>query len=299
MARRPTYNEPKQVELTIDQIRRGITSINRRIKELEEFDPNAVGERGAPEVDALEASLEGTIVDVFGHNTVEYKRYISAARLDNGPITLTTSWIEARGGYSQREDFHQYLIKGKQASLLLLAQAVRWLEEKLSDQESSVNFPVTTSLKPNVDSNKIFIVHGHDDAPKQAIARFIEKLGLEAIILHERANKGRTLITKLSEEADAIKFAIVLMTPDDHGKPIAQDNFKLRARQNVIFELGFFIGKLGSSHVAALVKGEIETPSDYDGVAYISLDKEDWKTKLAQELQAVGFEIDWNKLMRG
>jgi predicted nucleotide-binding protein len=63
-------------------------------------------------------------------------------------------------------------------------------------------------------------------------------------------------------------------------------------------EAGFFIGALGAEHVATVVKGDIEPPSDFDGVVYISFDKEDWRTKLEQELQEAGYKIDWNKVMQ-
>jgi predicted nucleotide-binding protein len=130
------------------------------------------------------------------------------------------------------------------------------------------------------------------------LARFIERLGFEAVILHERPNKGRALITKFREEAAGVGFAVVLMTPDDVGKAAKATDINRRARQNVVFELGFFVGKLGPERVAAMVKGDIELPSDFDGVVYISLDKEDWQSKLGGELQAAGFKVDWNKLMR-
>jgi predicted nucleotide-binding protein len=146
------------------------------------------------------------------------------------------------------------------------------------------------------DLSKVFVVHGHDGTPKAEVARFIEKLGFEAIILHERPNKGRALITKFREEAAGVGFAVVLMTPDDLGKAEKSIDLNPRARQNVVFELGFFIGKIGPERVAALVKGNIELPSDFDGVVYISLDKQDWKTKLGTELKTAGYEIDWNKV---
>lgn len=130
------------------------------------------------------------------------------------------------------------------------------------------------------------------------MARFIEKIGLEAVILHERPNKGRTIITKFREEAVGVGFAVVLMTPDDEGKPKGGTNLKLRARQNVVFELGFFIGALGSGRVAALVKGDIERPSDFDGVVYIALDDGSWQMQLGRELKEAGYTIDWNKVMR-
>jgi predicted nucleotide-binding protein len=113
----------------------------------------------------------------------------------------------------------------------------------------------------------------------------------------EEPNKGRTIITKFREEATDIRFAVVLMTPDDSGGKVGSDS-KPRARQNVVFELGFFIGKLGPGRVAALVKGDIERPSDFDGVVYIPLDQGKWKMDLGKELEAAGYEIDWNKVMR-
>ena len=69
-----------------------------------------------------------------------------------------------------------------------------------------------------------------------------------------------------------------------------------RARQNVILELGVFLGKLGRKHVCPLVKGDVETPSDYDGVVYTKLDDAGgWKMKLVQELKAAGFDVDANR----
>jgi predicted nucleotide-binding protein len=145
--------------------------------------------------------------------------------------------------------------------------------------------------------SKVFIVHGHDGEAKSEVARFIEKLGPQAIILHELPNKGRTIISKFREEAADVGFAIILMTPDDHGG-IAAQNTRPRARQNVIFELGFFIGALRPDKVAALVKGDIERPSDFDGVVYTELDERGaWRWELGKELQAAGFQIDWNKAM--
>ena len=103
--------------------------------------------------------------------------------------------------------------------------------------------------------SKVFIVHGHDRASKAEVAGFIRKLGFEPTILHERPNKGWALVTKFREEAAGAGFAVVLMTSDDLGKAETAVDLKLRARQKVVFELGFFIGKLGPERVAALVEG--------------------------------------------
>src|SRR5205823_10915237 len=115
--------------------------------------------------------------------------------------------------------------------------------------------PMAAATAPELDVSKVFIVHGHDRASKAEVDGFIRKLGFEPIILHERPNKGRALITKFREEAAGAGFAVVLMTPDDLGRAEKAVDLNRRARQNVVFELGFFIGKLGPENVAALVEG--------------------------------------------
>lgn len=145
---------------------------------------------------------------------------------------------------------------------------------------------------------EVFIVHGRDDGTKETIARFVEKLDLKATILHEQPNEGRTIIEKLENCADRAGFAIVLLTPDDVGtlKNNVNGQSEPRARQNVVFELGYFIGKLGREKVCPIFKGKIKKPSDIDGVIYVPMDSEDWKLKLGQEMKNAGFPIDMNKI---
>jgi predicted nucleotide-binding protein len=299
MARRTAPPEPQPAKLTIEQMKLGISRLQRRIADLEAFDPQVIQKRWGPEVKVLQTAIEETLASVFGHNTVEYKRYRAAAELDKGAVVMRTEW--GHGHYDERREAQQYATEGIQRSILLLRQAVRGLEEEIADRGEAPDAAAAfadEAVVPALDLTKVFVVHGHDGAPKAEVARFIEKLGLEAIILHERPNKGRALITKFREEAADVGFAVVLMTPDDLGKAEKAIDLNPRARQNVVFELGFFIGKLGSERVTALVKGDIELPSDFDGVVYISLDKEDWQAKLGDELQEAGYEIDWNKVMR-
>ena len=146
------------------------------------------------------------------------------------------------------------------------------------------------------DTNRVFVIHGHDEAARETVARFLERLNLEPIILHEQPNKGRTIIEKFEDYA-IVGFAVVLLTPDDVGGVVGKtDDLNPRARQNVILELGYFIGKLGRERVCPLVKGDLEKPSDYDGVVYTKLDEADgWKMKLVRELKAAGFDIDANR----
>ena len=146
--------------------------------------------------------------------------------------------------------------------------------------------------------NKVFLVHGHDESARESTARFLEKLGLEPIILHEQPNAGRTIIEKVEKYAE-VAFAVVLLTPDDVGGSASDPQaLNSRARQNVILELGYFIGRLGRAHVAALLKGDVEKPSDYDGVVYIVMDTGGaWKIQLARELKTAGLNIDLYEAM--
>lgn len=146
-------------------------------------------------------------------------------------------------------------------------------------------------------SRKVFIVHGHDEGARETVARFLERVGLEAIILHEQANQGRTIIEKVEAHSD-VGFAVVLLTPDDMGCAKG-GNLEPRARQNVLLELGYFIGLLGRDKVCALKRGALEIPSDFTGVVWETMDNNSgWKQTLARELEAAGHSIDWNKVMR-
>lgn len=168
------------------------------------------------------------------------------------------------------------------------------IEEYWEDEDQTLDSS-STQRDEQKDRSKVFVVHGRDDGARQAVARFIEKLDLEPVILDEQADKGRTIIEKFEQEAEEVRFAVVLLTPDDEGRLQGETDLKHRARQNVIFELGYFAGFLGRSRVCALTKGDVEIPSDYDGVIYILLDDSGgWKLRLVKELKEAEFDVDAN-----
>lgn len=143
---------------------------------------------------------------------------------------------------------------------------------------------------------KVFIVHGHDDATKEAVARYLGKIGFEAVILHEQINRGGTIIEKFEAHSAKVGFAIILLTPDDEAHAVDGGPAVKRARQNVILEWGYFIGALGRERVCALKKGNVELPSDAIGIVWEPFDDHGaWRTKLAKELAGVGYDIDWEK----
>jgi hypothetical protein len=140
-------------------------------------------------------------------------------------------------------------------------------------------------------ARKVFIVHGHDEGARESVARFLEQLKFEPLILHEQANQGRTIIEKI-EAHGGVGFAVILLTPDDVGS-VRGGDLQPRARQNVLLEL------LGRSRVCALKRGDLEVPSDFGGVVYEPFDVGGaWKQALSRELQAAGFDIDWNVAMK-
>ncbi len=171
-------------------------------------------------------------------------------------------------------------------TISLLESLIEELEEGVYDLIVQDNIIVQET-----DKTKVFIVHGHDGEAKQEVARFIEKFGLEAIILHEKASSSKTIIEKIEAYTTNIGFGIILYTACDIGGKDT-DSLNSRARQNVVFEHGYLIGKLGRENVCSLVKGEIETPGDISGVVYMSMNGESWHLPLVKELEASGYNID-------
>ncbi|WP_338754862.1 nucleotide-binding protein [Bacillus sp. FJAT-52991] len=200
------------------------------------------------------------------------------------------------------EDLFKGFIKDFKLDLNHYLENLRSLQERLKFYErptieTKEDTTAQHKLPSKINTNKVFIVHGHDNEAKETVARFIEKIGLEAIILHEQASAGRTIIEKIEAHSE-VDFAIVLLTPDDVGAAKdKKDNLQPRARQNVILELGYFMAKLGRGKVAALHKGNTDIPSDYQGVLYTPLDTSGaWKYFLAKEMQAAGINVDMNKI---
>lgn len=163
-------------------------------------------------------------------------------------------------------------------------------------------------VSPPQANKKVFVVHGHDEKLKTQVEQFLERLGLQPIILHKQPDQGQTIIEKFEKHSD-VSFAIVLFTPDDEGrkKPTtphwtdtfitAEPELTPRARQNVILEFGYFLGKLGRPKVCGLYCEGVELPSDYDGVLYTKVDANgSWQFKLVKELRAAGFDVDANRL---
>lgn len=274
---------PPEVTPSVDA-RTGIALLNKLIEKAETL-------RNKPDL----KSSDGTVWDTLARD------YLIRVFGSRSPNVSTVIHAQGDGGLyanMSEHELQQYLRSEYDHKIKLLRACIEQLETDIELQTPSAApraMPHATGLAGP--SSKVFVVHGHNHGVKEAVARFLEKLGLEAVILHEKPNSGRTVIEKFSDYAD-VHFAIVLLTGDDEGR-VRGSGVELlpRARQNVILELGYFLGKLGRSRVCALYEAGVEIPSDYEGVLFVELDRsERWKFDLVRELIAANFDVDANRI---
>ena len=223
------------------------------------------------------------------------RNYVEKAFGENHPNVEDFASMWAFGNYTwSSAEWSQHYAEGLQAKIKVLDGYMKQLRTEARIQEQSV------SVGSNVvreGSKKVFIVHGHDGELKHATARLVTSLGFEPVILHEQPNKGRTIIEKFADHAE-VGFAIVLLSADDEGRSrdTSSAPLKLRARQNVIFEMGFFFSRLSRERVCVVYESEVELPSDLSGILYVEYDSgKGWMYAVAQEMKAAGYEVDLNK----
>lgn len=247
---------------------------------IDEIDPliNSGTTSSGVEFETWQGKAEMFVNRHFGPDSLEYKKVTEISYYE-------PDYSAMLGGFSSRANHVAECQKG-----LRIAKGI--LQSFLDDMADD-SVAKKSDVSPNYSFQKVFIVHGHDGELKEAVARIIEKQGIEAIILSEKANKGRTIIEKFEDYSD-VGGAICLFTTDDIGREKAETEEKPRARQNVVFEAGFFMGKLGRGRVVLLADSGVEMPSDLAGVVYTN--SKNWQFDLLQELNAMGYAVDANKL---
>ena len=222
-------------------------------------------------------------LQVFGKNS-DYIRQLDALEF---PAVI--------GGTISSSGHQKWMDNSRKLGRILSA-----MQDEIEAKKVHLENPQTNTQSKTI-SNKIFIVHGHDDGMKQHVARVVSALGLEPIILHEKPNMGKTIIEKFDSNTD-VNFAIVLLSPDDIGFPksVTAKSGKSRARQNVVFEFGYFVGKLGRPYVLPLLRNDsnFEIPTDLLGVVYVPYDGgSGWIVTLVRELKQAGYDVDANKVL--
>lgn len=257
------YDPERYIELQLQQsdFRKGSPATDERIRNFIKLTAYWLGYK-------LSSNINRYFVRFDDERDLEY---LNTTRDD----VRRTVWFLQKQGYLDSSE-----IPGNGVPTLKL------IEEMESSEAKAMS---STRTRLSDGSRDVFVVHGHDQAMQQTVARFLEKLQLKPIILSEQASKGRTIIEKF-EDHSSVRFAVVLLSPDDTGA--AKDETpKPRARQNVILELGYFIGALGRENVCALHKGGVELPSDLHGVIWVPYEG-DWQLALIRELKAAGIDID-------
>ena len=232
----------------------------------------------APAFQAWKIKAERFLVKKYGEKSLEHNKF------------LDTHFSPLLWDFDNEEQDRIDSIKTCRDGLLSCKAVFGTYLEDMEDEKDAYTLGKTIKSET---MNKIFIVHGHDGELKQSIARIIEKQGIEAIILSEQANKGRTIIEKFEDYSD-VGGAICLFTADDLGRAKKDSSDNTRARQNVVLETGYFMGKLGRDHIVILADNGIEIPSDLSGIVYT--DTQSWKIDLLKELRAMGYTVDFNKL---
>ena len=221
---------------------------------------------------AWKTDVQLCLSGLYGENSIQFKNFNSR---HFSPMVI--------GGNT---DWHKPYVRD-------LETTKKEFERYICDfEEEGIN---TNMGKNRTSNNKVFIVHGHDGELKEKVARRLEQQGIEAIILSEQVNRGRTIIEKLEAYSD-VNVAIILFTQDDLG--VAKEekgNEKYRARQNVVFEAGYFMGYLGRENIIMIADENVEIPGDLSGMVYTTRDS--WEFEMLKELNAAGKKVNMNKLL--
>ena len=248
------------------------------------------GTRRSAEFIKWESAVRYLLKDAFGDDSKELKEFEDTRYHPFSAVMGDTEGNERRS----HESFNEGLDR---ATALLGAYAARleYLESKGSLAESPRR---GADGGESTESRKVFIVHGRDSGTVAEVKNVVSALKLDPVILGEQPDRGRTIIEKFEDYAE-VPYAIVLFTPDDAGGLADDTEHPMpRARQNVVLELGFFLGRLGRDKVCVLVKDKVEFPSDYQGVVYEPMDEDGgWRLRLVKELEAAGMDVDANRLV--
>jgi predicted nucleotide-binding protein len=238
----------------------------------------------SPEYGAWASDVRIALTKFYGEDSEEYVRFKGI-------------WFTPGVSYPGQPDSEivEAFDRGlEEARLFLISRKEDWNAELAPSLKSAPKVPVNRK--------NVFLIHGHNHGIKETVARFLSKLGLTPIILHEQADQGRTIIEKFEQHAN-VSFAVAIFSGDDLGTSKAEisesttieQSIHPRPRQNVVFEFGYFVGTLGRKNVVAIVETGVETMSDNSGVLYIPFDPEDgWRLRLVKELKAAGLDVDAN-----
>ena len=230
-------------------------------------------------------AIANTFIEPSNHanhiNEFDDISYVPAVSIANG--TLAAQYQNA-------------YISGLNSAAAILTSMINEIQEYWPDNPQQTSIAEASESQQLVNTNRVFVIHGRDHGTRDTVKSFLQKLELDPVILEEQPDQGLTTIEKFEQNASG-GFVVALLTPDDVGGPSASE-LKPRARQNVVFELGYFVRAFGRNRVRALIKGNVEIPSDYAGVLYLPMDESGgWQMRLIREMNSAGFNIDANRAL--
>jgi predicted nucleotide-binding protein len=278
----------RAAQLGVDECKRALPKIDRRLEDLQTFPVDMLTRRFDPKLSDLKLLVNNTLRDILGADTSEYAEF-EIKNLDVGGLVMRMD-----GSRDPPHLVREYAQRGLESAVGKLTTLRRVLEERIADNaQEPAKAPAAGETGV---SRKVFLVHGHDVGTKEMVARFLEKLSLDVVVLHEQPDGGRSIIEKFERHSD-VAFAVVLFTPDDEGYRMGHpEEARPRARQNVLYELGYFVGRLNRERVCVLHTGDVEIPSDYLNVLFTAIDGHGaWRMLLARELNAAGIDVDPRK----
>ncbi len=265
-------------------------SINKRLQELTVL-TSAVVRFDAPEVRTWESAVSQTIEQYFRPGTTPYQRFFQFRFIRFGSSSAADQYYQ--------EQYQSAVVRARADLIAVLNHLMEDAHSLIRDSDGSAT--------PEKSTKRVFVVHGHDTQLRDRVEILLHRGGLEPVILANEPNRGRTLIDKFMEHASEAQAAVVLLTGDDRGcarsaidalplKSKAVALLRPRARQNVVFELGYFAAKLGKARVIAVCDSKVEIPSDYSGVLYLTADAS-LEATLVRELHALDLPIDPTRAM--
>jgi predicted nucleotide-binding protein len=280
----------EQAAVTLRRISADIDRLRRRIKEIADSDFEQLRPaKGHKDISfdcvrPLARNIRDTLDETF--RSSRRTRYTDTSLLTSSYDLYRPSWFTKPGILKPFDEILPIIKRRFDDCREVLELAIKDLKEETLYMTSSVNSEQIEGRSKSANP-KVFVVHGHDRKARGDVALFLGRLKLEAIIIQEEASRGLTIIEQFERYADQAGFAVVLLTPDDVGGVAQNGTAALRDRQNVIFELGYFVAKLGRRSVCLLRKGDVEIPSDLHGVIYKRMDNDGgWKYELLKELIA-------------
>lgn len=212
---------------------------------------------------------------------------------NRGIIKIFFSEIKKRLLFYKKHNL-TFLLLGRVHSINVLCNEILEKSDLMNIEEISLgNEAIIKTIRREINmKGKVFLVHGHNEDLRNDVELFCRRIGLEPVILAENANCGMTIIEKIEQYSD-VEFAIILYSACDEGRTKGEEKLNGRARQNVVFEHGYMVAKLGRNKVVSLVDSNVEVPGDLDGIVYISLQDTEWKNKVIKEFHAAGLNIVW------